>query len=512
MKRIYLLLLSALFLTIVSCRKNYLETYSSTAVTQQQIFAQIATIKNSLIGTGKELFAFSPSGSGRHDDYGQKSIDLQMDVMGNDMVIHAQGYGWYNRVYQYTSWATPADGAISSNVWYYYYDIVKQANQLLSVIDGVADATAEDKAKVKGQLLGYRAYCYYFLINLWQQTYKGHEDFPGVPLYTGGELEPKGRGTVKQVYNQIIQDLSTAETLLDGQSRADVTEINVDVIRGFRARVALLMEDWPTAAQYANLARQGYTLINGNDIDPVNNTTLFSSIATPEWMWGAYIPEVDATYYASFFSHVDIMTGGYASLGGQKKITKVLYDSIPDSDRRKLWWTAPGTWVSNGADPNDPNVDYNQVKHEAADPNTWASDYLFMRASEMYLIEAEAEARQGHDAVAQNVMRDLIASSNRNPSYDPTIYSGQDLINHILLQRRIELWGEGFSLIDIKRTHTGLQRPQGPENHWGLNCTGKTNYNPILFNTSDADPRFLMRIPQKELDNNTSMTANDQNP
>lgn len=512
MKKIYLFIIGAFALAISACNKDYLETYSSTAVTQQQVFAEIATIKNSLVGTGKQLFAFSPSGSGRHDDYGQKSVDLQMDIMANDMVVHAQGYGWYNRVYQYTSWAVPTDGAISSNTWYYYYDIVKQVNQLLGVVDDVADATSDDKAKIKGQLLGYRAYCYYFLINLWQQTYKGHENSPGVPLYLGGELQPKGRGTVKQVYDQIIADLTTAESFLDGKDRNDVTEINVDVIRGFRARVALLQEDWATAEQYAHKARQSYVLFSGADIDPVNNTSLFSSIATQEWMWGALIPEVDATYYASYFSHMDINTGGYASLGGQKKITKALYDSIPDADARKKWWTAPGTWVANGSDPNDANVDYNQVKHEAKDPSTWDSDYLFMRASEMYLIEAEALARQGNEAEAQNVMRELIFSTDRNPTYDPTIYNGQALINHILLQRRIELWGEGFSLIDIKRLHTGLNRPTGADNHWGLNCTGKTNYNPILFTTGDADSRFLMRIPQKELDNNSAMSASDQNP
>jgi hypothetical protein len=80
------------------------------------------------------------------------------------------------------------------------------------------------------------------------------------------------------------------------------------------------------------------------------------------------------------------------------------------------------------------------------------------------------------------------------------------LINEILLQRRIELWGEGFALLDIKRLNQGLNRPTGPGNHGGL------NYNPGVFTTSAGDPRFLMRIPQRELDNNINMTPADQNP
>jgi len=122
----------------------------------------------------------------------------------------------------------------------------------------------------------------------------------------------------------------------------------------------------------------------------------------------------------------------------------------------------------------------------------------------MYLIEAEALARQNQDASARSVLETMVKA--RYPAYSAAAFSGPALISEILLQRRIELWGEGFSLIDIKRIKLGLNRPTGPGNH------GSPNFDPSVYILPAGDPKFLMRIPQKELDNNPALTPADQNP
>jgi hypothetical protein len=224
----------------------------------------------------------------------------------------------------------------------------------------------------------------------------------------------------------------------------------------------------------------------------------FSQISNPEWMWGSLIPSAEATIYASFFSHIDVSTGGYAALGTQKKITKALYDQIPVGDvRRTLFQAAPGTATS---------PQYNQLKFRVPTPGNWAADYLYMRAGEMYLIEAEALARQGgaQEANAKTVLETLVKA--RFPAYSAAAFSGTALVNEILLQRRIELWGEGFALMDIKRLKTGLNRPTGTGNH------GSPNFNPSIYTTGPADARFIMKIPQAELDTNPMIPASDQNP
>ena len=70
-----------------------------------------------------------------------------------------------------------------------------------------------------------------------------------------------------------------------------------------------------------------------------------------------------------------------------------------------------------------------------------------MRVAEMYLIEAEAKARMGTGGAEAL----LPLAENRDPSYVLSTNSGQDLIDEVLLQRRWELWGEGFRFNDLKR-------------------------------------------------------------
>jgi hypothetical protein len=297
MKNIKIFLAVLVVLTMaVGCKKDYLETRPSNAVLQEVVLGSPASLNSALGGIYGSLFAFGPNGTTGHDNFGQKSLDLAMDLMGNDMVVHSQGYGWYNTNYTYNNWNNPTSTARHPDMfWFYYYNIIKNSNQILSVIDK-STATQAQRESIKGQALGLRAYAYYYLINMFQQTYKGNETKPGVPLYTETAVI-SGRGKVSDVYDRIIADLTLAETLLTGKTFTDKTFMEVHVVQGFRARVALVMEDWAVAATYANKARQGYTLASPPQY---LSTSGFSSIANPEWMWGSQISAVSATIYASF--------------------------------------------------------------------------------------------------------------------------------------------------------------------------------------------------------------------
>lgn len=495
MKKLLISTFAFSMLFLVACKKDYLETKPSNGASEAEIFSKYNSVVAALNGIYKEQFSFAV-GAGGHDDFGQKATDLMSDLMGNDMVVHSQGYGWFNTDYSLTAWLSATDASQSYNAWVRYYDMIKQCNKIIVNADGIQDASSQQIANLKGQAYALRAYCYYYLANYYQQTLKGDESEKGVPIYTQDTTVGKSRGTLQDVFNQIDGDLSQAATLLNGQPRESKVNMDISVVRGFQARVALLKNDWVNAANYANQALAGYTLMNAATY---TSRPAFSTIENSECMWGSKITADQATIYASFFSHMDISTGGYAALGGQKKITKWLYDQIPDGDVRKDVFKKPGTGTTS-----DP--DYSQHKFQVPDvTNKWQADYQYMTVAEMYLIKAEGLARQGgKDADAIAALETLVKA--RYPAYSAAGLTGQALIDEILLQRRIELWGEGFGLWDIKRLNQGLNRPTGPGNH------GAPNYNPNVFTTSPKDARFLMRIPQKELDNNVNMTTADQNP
>lgn len=475
--------------TLSSCKKDYLETTPTQSIAQETVFETTGGALVALNGTYRSMYTSLTN----HGNFGQKSYEIVSDLMGNDMVVHAQGYGWFNTDYQYTAIASAVKNSRSERTWYYYYRTINNCNLILKNIDG-ASGPQTDKDYIKGQALALRAYSYFYLINFFQQTYKGNETKPGVPLYTEPTSDGKPRGTVQQVYTQIVADLKSAETLLTGKTRIHKSHINVNTAQGILARVALQMEDWPTARDYARKAR--------GTIAPMSTalyTGGFSAISNAEWIWGLEVNVEQATIYASYFSHMDNTASGYAGLGSFKKITKSLYDQIPTGDIRKDVFKAPGSTVY----PSVP--EYGILKFRKPTAATWNGDYLLMRAGEMYLIEAEACARIGgaEEATALTVLNTLVKA--RYPAYT-FAGTGATLLNEILLQRRIELYGEGFALNDIKRLKTGLNRPTGTGNH------GAPNFDPVRYTLPDGSPFFLMRIPQDELNTNKALTPADQNP
>ena len=505
MKRLFIGIKPAILALAVlgaGCNKEYLETNPTDAVSGETVFETTEGAYVALDGTYRANYT---SYSGGHGEFGQKSYDLLSDLMGLDMVVHKQGYSWFNSEYQFAAIQTSTPTSRSHWTWYHYYRLINNANRIISLIDGTT-GPQEDKDNIKGQALAIRAHSYFYLINFFQHTYKGNESKPGVPLYTAPTSEGVGRGTVQQVYDQIVADLGEAQGLLNGKARKHPSHIDARTVHAIHALVALQMEDYATAKTEAAAAREG--------ISPATPTqftggTMFNTVGGPEYIWGAQVINEQATIYASFYSHIDASSGGYATLGTNKKITKQLYDLIPDGDVRKETFTKL-------ADATSTFPVLNQTKLRLKTPGDWGADYLFFRAGEQYLIEAEASARTGDESNAILVLEALVQA--RNPDYSASGLSGQALIDEILVQRRIELWGEGRSLLDIKRLKTGLNRPTGDGNHNGWDLMSEenpaTNFNipQSALVKADQDPTFLLRIPQDEINANAALTDADQNP
>ncbi len=100
------------------------------------------------------------------------------------------------------------------------------------------------------------------------------------------------------------------------------------------------------------------------------------------------------------------------------------------------------------------------------------SQQCFMRAGEMYLIEAEALCKQASpdEAAAKALLDEL--NGARDDAYSPTSASGQDLIDQILLTRRMELWGEGAAWFDLKRLGASISRKSYQDKDANGECAG----------------------------------------
>ena len=133
-----------------------------------------------------------------------------------------------------------------------------------------------------------------------------------------------------------------------------------------------------------------------------------------------------------------------------------------------------------------------------------------MRAEEMILIQAEGLVKSGQTAAGKQLLENFV-QNYRDPSYSVTA-RGRTLEDEIWFQRRVELWGEGFSNTDTRRLNKPLVRFHG-----GVESNVPATFR---FNMTANDQWWLMRFTSSELNTNLGIVDNsggllpvqDQNP
>jgi hypothetical protein len=189
--------------------------------------------------------------------------------------------------------------------------------------------------------------------------------------------------------------------------------------------------------------------------------------------------------------------------GNPKAINRALYNNaiFTATDVRKANFDPTGAHTALGLASSFTKKPYTNQKFLAAGGADSRGDVVYMRAAEMYLIEAEAYARMGtQDAAAQFALNTL--RQNRETvaaNYVASVNTGAALINEIMLNRRLELWGEGFRFTDLKRLNEPVDRTGA--NHSVSLCVETT--------IPAGDVRWEWLIPKSEIDANNEMIQND---
>lgn len=477
MKKIIILSLSLLIFT--SCESEFLDTTPESTINDEQLASSAEANEAIISGIYSALRSYGLS-INNHEDYGHKSILAATDLMSNDMLMTKSS--WYSNFYNYQ--ARQQTNSRSRLAWSTYYPQIKTTNVVLA---GIPEGVTDDKLKaIRGQALALRGYFYFMLARIYGPTYIGNENKLCVPLYTEVVFEGKARATVAEIYTQIEADLNESVELLKEYKRKNNNAVDQSVAQAFLADVYLEMGKYSQAAVLANVARQKYPLLTENEW-----MQGFYDVTNKDTMWGASITSAQSSFVASFFSHFDNTNeSGYAGgLGIYKNIDKNLYNLISNTDFRRNAFVSP---TGNSTYPSLPA--YANLKF--IDPTIDAGDYIYLRAASMYYIEAEAYARSGNETLARKALYDITIT--RDPSYVLSTNTGNALINEIILQKRIELWGEGYAWFDMKRLGVALTRDYVGSNHTAF---GK-------FNIPVGDNKFIFQIPQAEIDANPLIVQN----
>lgn len=469
--------------------------------------ADIAAIYAQMI----QLYA---GGTSNHNDFGIAACLMVLESEGQDWIGPNIGYNWFNYsdfyARNYTSgWA----GAM----WRVHYKIISACNNVCAAIDSTTtDATL--KANL-GQARAVRAYCYTNMAQLYQFTYlstikENVPLLPCVPIVTEDMPSEKvgnnPRATVQEVYNLIMADLNYAINAMEGWQRADKGAADQAVAYGLRARVNLLLGNWADAAEDAKMAIQvsgarPYTLAE------VSKPT-FCHAEANSVIWANIIVEsndIVQTGIINWPSHMSsLYTDGYTGVGAYRSISSDLYNKIPATDVRKGWWLDENLESPLLQGENNPYsvwdkyeaTPYVNVKFGVPNDNMTNlvadADWTLMRYEEMILVQAEGLARAGQEAEAKALLEGWVRE-NRDPNY--TV--GLNILEDIWMQRRIELWGEGFAWFDLNRLEKPIIRTAS--DNWPAAW--------VVDVAANHDCR-IWTLPDAEIQANAGISESDNNP
>lgn len=464
------------------------------------------------------LFAGLGEDASNHNDFGLAAQLIALESNGQDFIAPNIGYNWFSYDYDFKDRDYTSSDALQ--MWSVFYKIIFAANNALQSLD--PELISGEVMYNYGQARAARAFAYLNMAQIYQFTYsEQNKTLPCVPViteHTSTEQQlANPRASLDSVYSLILSDLSTAITALDGYNRADKGHINQAVAYGLRARANLAMKNYAAAASDAEqcLTLSGATPYTLVEVSKPN----FCSADANSVIWANLISESNDIVKSSIVnwsSHLSTFyTDGYTGVGATRSIPKALYAKIPNGDVRKGWWlNANGesallnnaNYQSYKSSFSAANA-YTNVKFGVRDDNTStlsaAADWLLMRAEEMLLIQAEGLAMSGNTAEGKAVLEQFV-QNYRYAGYTCRANSPEELQDEIWLQRRIELWGEGFAFFDFMRLQKPLVREKGEG----------AGYYPVAWQyTIPANsPILLWMIPQSEIEANDGISEADNNP
>ncbi len=481
----------ALTLALGSCNSDFMETSPTNQIDSEQATQTIGNLRALLAGAHRSLY-----GEWGYDKPGESGINMHKDILGEDVVLPSPGNGWFNNEYAWLRHIDP-DTGLPYFGFTYYYSMISAANTILAHIDNVP-GTEEERNQIKGEALVFRAHSHFQMVQLFGKRYvAGQENSQlGVPYRFEANLEPQARNTVEEVYKWANEDIDNAIKCLSSYQRKNINHFSQSVAYGIKARIALVQENWPVAIEAATKAletarAEGRELQTGASLLGGFNNVERNS----EWMWASIMTTEQDLAFSHFFAYMSWNFNSTPVRKATRCILDRLYAKISPTDIRAQWWDPTGTAevpLSSYA-----KWEYQNRKFTSQSAGSAVNDMVYMRMSEMYLIKAEAEARSGQEDAARQTL--LEWEVTRDPEYKLSQNSGQDLVEEIWTQRRIELWGEGFRFTDLKRQNKDLDRRDS--NHNEAICV--TMYVPA------GDPKWQFKIPKSEMNVNPLMVQNE---
>lgn len=475
----------------VSCQNDALNPIPQTQISDKVAFDTPARV--ALQATN--LYSFVKTGNflgGRFQIYNDIRADEFINLTSNAVTG--------STVWNHTETETNSNDV--NNCWIYGYQAINQINVFLAGLDENASkfvaptfpsnfTTTANQYRGEARLL--RALCYYSLLQLYARPYAdGNGSKPGLPLRLLAEKSTANnslaRSSVSAIYTQILADLNFAEDNLPasyGDAFTNVTRAHRNTAIALKSRVYLTMGNYDAVDKEASKivpSAAPYVAANGGVANGLNSS--IAAVFAPPQTTSESILSFPFTandqpgtqnQLAYYYLPASLGGNGEYSLNTATGIAANAAFASTDARRTSLIvTTSGGTFIK---------------KYPTGTPFT--DNAPVIRYAEVMLNQAEARARLSNtvDTRALALLNAVRGRSNAAGVYT-SFASASELINAILLERRIEFVGEGLRNIDLMRT---------------LSTIPAKGIAPEITTT---DSRYIWPIPQSELAANQAMTRN----
>lgn len=449
----------------LSCSESFLEVSPQSSVSNEEALTSLEDLETSISGVYNEL---------QSAYYYGRYMFLIPDVLADDVKQNEQA----NRVVDYAQHVQSVSDAQANSLWTGLYYTNNALNNIINSDIEVSDASQDEKDRIIGEAYALRGLVYFDLVRLFANhyTYTADAGHLGVPIILDFDytLEPS-RNTVAEVYDQVIADMTTALTLMDDTSRTgNSNTLSSTAVKALLSRVYLYMEDWENAEAMATqvIETGGYSLVDNADY-----LTLWSQDNTSESIFE--ISQTESDNQGGDNLGAMYVVDGYGDYLPSDDVI-----SLYDADDARLQ-----VFIEDGLLAGD-YAPYRMNKY----PDVLGYDNIkVVRLAELYLIRAEARAQIGTDISGAQDDLDMVRQRALPTAPDVTA-TGDELLEEILLERRLELCFEGQRLWDLMRYKQDIVRNQ---------CTASICYIPY------GDDTNILPIPQNETDVNPNI---EQNP
>lgn len=383
-------------------------------------------------------------------------------------------------------------GVIDDPYWGILYKAVFCANSIMDEFGKMKPADT-DKAlfeMVLGEAHALRAYSFFYLVNLYAEPYApDHLKKPGIPMPLTAEdvhenTQNNVREPIEKVYAQILADLAKAKQLLNGKVAKNKLRLDAACVNLLFARIYLFMGDYEKAISFAGEVQSARPLFNMNEME----ARIAGTQGGRQYTFSLNLGVIDTDYK----NEVMFLTGGRANNNtfyhgrnffkpSLELLALCQRSGIPDY-REYIFANFADLSTTDGiiSGPTTYNMYAKQEK------NIY---FIGLKASEAYVIRAEAYARTDRPAEAIGELNRLLVNRIKTSSFTPLkeadFADNNMLLQRVLEERRIELALEGgLRWFDLRR----LGKPAQTHIY----------KNGVLFELKQNDPRYVLQIPISE--------------